>query len=94
MRAFGLLHVPAFRVQEGEIDRHPGCRGEGTASGNMAATKKLTKTQKRDMRENASLAVSVASLMVGLASFALVLNRKQGDGGTALYSEKKGRIKL
>jgi len=53
----------------------------------------LTKTQKRDMRDNASLAISLGSLAVGIAGLALALNRKPDDDGEIVYSEKLGEVK-
>ncbi len=52
----------------------------------------LTKTQKRDMRDNASLAISLGSLMVGIAGLALALNKKPDEEET-VYSEKLGEVK-
>ncbi len=52
----------------------------------------LTKTQKRDMRDNASLAISLGSLAVGIAGLALALNKKPEDE-EIVYSEKLGEVK-
>lgn len=53
----------------------------------------LSKTQKRDLRDNASLGISLGSLMVGLAGLALALNRKPDDDDEAVYSEKRGKVR-
>ncbi len=54
----------------------------------------LTKTQKRDMRDNASLAISLGSLAVGIAGLALALNKKPDDeDGEVVYSEKLGEVR-
>lgn len=53
----------------------------------------LTKTQKRDMRDNASLGISLGSLMVGIAGLALALNRKPDEDGEVVYSEKLGKVR-
>lgn len=55
--------------------------------------KKLTKTEKRDIRDGASLGIGMASLGIGVASLLLALNRKS-DSEDVLYSEAKGRIRL
>lgn len=53
----------------------------------------LTKTQKRDMRDNASLGISLGSLMVGIAGLALALNKKPDEDGEVVYSEKLGKVR-
>ena len=53
----------------------------------------LTKTQKRDLRDNVSLGVSMGSLMVGIAGLAMMLNRKPEDDGEVVYSEKLGEVR-
>ena len=53
----------------------------------------LTKTQKRDLRDNVSLGVSMGSLMVGIAGLAMMLNRKPEDDEEVLYSEKLGEVR-
>lgn len=55
----------------------------------MARRKKLTKTEKRDLRDNTSLGISLASLGIGIASLVIALNHRGDD---VLYSENKGRI--
>lgn len=54
--------------------------------------KKLTKTEKRDLRDNTSLGISLASLGIGVASLLVALNRKSDRDSDILYSENKGRI--
>ena len=53
----------------------------------------LTKTQKRDLRDNVSLGVSMGSLMVGIAGLAMMLNRKPEKDGEVVYSEKLGEVR-
>ena len=53
----------------------------------------LTKTQKRDLRDNVSLGVSMGSLMVGIAGLAMMLNRKPEEDSDIVYSEKIGKVK-
>ncbi len=53
----------------------------------------MTKTQKRDMRDNVSLGLSIGSLAVGIAGLALALNRKPDGDGETVYSEKLGEIR-
>ncbi len=55
------------------------------------AKKKMTKTAKRDLRDNASLVLSGISTAVGVAALALALNRKPEDG--TLYSELLGPMR-
>ncbi len=53
----------------------------------------LTKTQKRELRDNASLGISLGSLVVGIAGLALALNRKPDEDGEVVYSEKLGEVR-
>ena len=59
----------------------------------MEKRRKLTKTEKRDLRDSASLGISMASLGIGLASLMLAFNKKPKED-RILYSESKGRIRL
>lgn len=54
---------------------------------------RLTKAQRRDMRDNAALGVSIASLGVGLASLVLSLDRKPSRSPTRgrRAVERRGR---
>lgn len=49
--------------------------------------KKLTKTERRDMRDQTALAVGVASLGVGVASLVLALNGKPDPEGMEISEE-------
>lgn len=49
--------------------------------------KKLTKTERRDIRDQTGLVVGIASLGVGVASLALALNGKPDPEGMELSEE-------
>ena len=56
------------------------------------ARKKLTKTEKRDIRDNASLILSGISTAVGVVALAIALNEKPSED-EFLYSEMMGPIR-
>ena len=56
------------------------------------ARKKLTKTEKRDLRDNASLILSGISTAVGVVALAIALNEKPSED-EFLYSEMMGPIR-
>ena len=56
------------------------------------ARKKLTKTEKRDLRDNASLILSGISTAVGVVALAIALNEKPSED-EYLYSEIMGPIR-
>ena len=56
------------------------------------ARKKLTKTEKRDIRDNASLILSGISTAVGVVALAIALNEKPSED-EYLYSEMMGPIR-
>ena len=56
------------------------------------ARKKLTKTEKRDLRDNASLILSGISTAVGVVALVIALNEKPSEDGY-LYSEIMGPIR-
>ena len=56
------------------------------------ARKKLTKTEKRDLRDNASLILSGISTAVGVVALAIALNEKPSVD-EYLYSEMMGPIR-
>ena len=58
----------------------------------MMARKKLTKTEKRDLRDNASLILSCISTAVGVVALAIALNEKPSEDD-CLYSEVMGPIR-
>ena len=58
----------------------------------MMARKKLTKTEKRDLRDNASLILSGISTAVGVVALAIALNEKPSED-EYLYSEMMGPIR-
>ena len=58
----------------------------------MMARKKLTKTEKRDLRDNASLILSGISTAVGVGALAIALNEKPSED-EYLYSEMMGPIR-
>ena len=58
----------------------------------MMARKKLTKTEKRDLRDNASLILSGISTAVGVVALAIALNEKSSED-EYLYSEMMGPIR-
>ena len=58
----------------------------------MMARKKLTKTEKRDLRDNASLILSGISTAVGVVALAIALNEKPLED-EYLYSEVMGPIR-
>ena len=58
----------------------------------MMARKKLTKTEKRDLRDNASLILSGISTAVGVVALAIALNEKPSED-EFLYSEMMGPIR-
>ena len=58
----------------------------------MMARKKLTKTEKRDLRDNASLILSGISTAFGVVAFAIALNEKPSEDDY-LYSEMMGPIR-
>ena len=58
----------------------------------MARRRKLTKTEKRDLRDNASLILSGISTAVGVIALAIALNEKPSEDDY-LYSETMGLIR-
>ncbi len=58
----------------------------------MARKRKLTKTEKRDLRDNASLILSGISTAVGVVALAIALNEKSSEDDY-LYSEIMGPIR-
>ena len=58
----------------------------------MARRRKLTKTEKRDLRDNASLILSGISTAVGVVALAIALNEKPSEDD-CLYSEVMGPIR-
>ena len=58
----------------------------------MAHRRKLTKTEKRDLRDNASMILSGISTAVGVIALAIALNEKPSED-YYLYSEKMGPIR-
>ena len=58
----------------------------------MMARKRLTKTEKRDLRDNASLILSGISTAVGVVALAIALNEKPSED-EYLYSEMMGPIR-
>ena len=56
------------------------------------ARKKLTKTEKRDLRDNASLILSGISTAVGVVALTIALNEKPSED-EYLYSEMMGPIR-
>ena len=58
----------------------------------MAHKRKLTKTEKRDIRDNASLILTGISTAVGVVALAIALNEKPSEDDY-LYSEKMGPIR-
>ena len=58
----------------------------------MMARKKLTKTEKRDLRDNASLILSGISTAVGVVALVIALNEKPSED-EYLYSEMIGPIR-
>lgn len=56
------------------------------------ARKRLTKTEKRDLRDNASLILSGISTAVGVVALAIALNEKPSED-EYLYSEMMGPIR-
>ena len=58
----------------------------------MMARKKLTKTEKRGLRDNASLILSGISTAVGVVALAIALNEKPSED-EYLYSEMMGPIR-
>ena len=55
--------------------------------------RKLTKTEKRDMRDNASLILSGISTAVGVAALVIALNRRHSEEENLYYSEMMGPIR-
>lgn len=55
--------------------------------------RKLTKTEKRDMRDNASLILSGISTAMGVAALVIALNRSPSVEEDLYYSEMMGPIR-
>ena len=55
--------------------------------------RKLTKIEKRDMRDNASLILSGISTAVGVAALVIALNRRPSEEEDLYYSEMIGPIR-
>ena len=51
----------------------------------MARKRKLTKTEKRDIRDNASLILTGISTAVGVIALAIALNEKPSEGDHSNY---------
>ena len=58
----------------------------------MARKRKLTKTEKRDLRDNASLILTGISTAVGVVALAIALNEKPSED-EYLYSKMIGPIR-
>ena len=54
----------------------------------MARKRKLTKTEKRDIRDNASLILSGISTAVGVIALAIALNEKSSEGDHSNYDTR------